>query len=107
MEKQLATAPAHRMSPPHRRRLQLIVVRHGVTVAGTLNGKVEEGGGVWLVRQREVPELEVIVVKPPALHQLQQQHAVVVCQSADVGVCVRCLVKAVEPSAHINAAEAR
>jgi hypothetical protein len=89
-------------SSPYRRCLQLLSTRRRIT--GPLYGKVEVGGGIRLVIQSEMPKFQVIVAETPSLHELQQQHAVGVCGAADVGVCVRRFVEAVEAAAHVYAA---
>ena len=89
-------------SSPYRRCLQLLSTRRRIT--GPLNGKVEVGGGKGLIIQGEMPKFHIIVAETPSLHELQQQHAVGVCAAADVGVCVRRFVEAVETAAHVDAA---
>jgi hypothetical protein len=52
-----------------------------------------------------VPKFELIIHETPLFHETHELHAVVVRARADVGVCVRCLVEAIEAATHVNTAE--
>ncbi len=83
--------------------LQLVSSR-SIRVAWALYGEIEKSFGKRLIGESVVPVLQVIVNKAPSLHELQQQHAIVVRQRAHVGVCMGNFVKAVKACAHIDAA---
>ena len=52
-----------------------------------------------------MPKFELIIHETPLFHETHELHAVVVRARADVGVCVRCLVEAIEAATHVNTAE--